>query len=312
MKLKGYFLVFTALVSPSLLLADSRSGAGFESSLRLVGDKLAVSFQADAALRALAQQEEESLLVLLNDRDPEVRRTAVKAFKNYVSRRSDYRDRVIAMVRSSSEVSAVKHEAIKTLSAVSHYNEVHDLLLDIMRRGSETELRVIAAKSLYHQAAARSDVRDRVLDAARREQEPAVRRAALWALFLASGNSSVRDVLQDIVRRDQDPEARVEALKSLYGTMGHSESRELVMRLASETAAPSALRVTAILSLSARTNSDATRLLDSIARRDHDADMRRAAIVALGDPRSEEIIRHFHLFRRDVNGLPVGDPLDYE
>lgn len=312
MKLKRLFPILAALILPSSVLAGAGSQAGFEHSIQVVSDKISVSLITSAQSRILVQQEEQSLLALLSDRDPEVRRTAVRAFKNYVARRSDYRDRVSDMVRSSSEVDAVKHEAIKTLSVVSNYNEVHDLLLDVMRRGTSTSLRVIAAKALYHQAAARSDVRDRILDAARRGQEPEVRLAALWALFLASGNTSVRDPLLDIARRDNDLEARVEALKSLYGAMGYSEVRDLVMRLAQDVSTPASLRLTAILSLSARTNSEGTRLLESIARRDHDDAARRAAIVALGDPRSSEIIRHFHLFQRDINGLPIGDPLDYE
>lgn len=312
MKIAILFAAAFALFGNSSVRAGLKPELSFESHATTVRSQITGTFLKTAALRAQAQQEEESLLALMRDRDPSVRQAAVKAFKNYVARRSDYRSRVLAMVSDSSEVLEVKREAVKTLSIVTGYSDVYERLLDIARLDYSQALRVISYKALYHQAAARSDVRDRIVDAARREGDKEVRRAAIWSLFLATPNNSARDPLIDIVRRDGDSDIRVEALKSLYGTMGYSEVRDLVMDLARRTSTDKPLRHTAILTLSARTSNDAAALLQSIARNDHDPEARRAAILALGDPRSEEIIRHFHLVRRDINGLPIGDPLDYE
>lgn len=307
----------TSLAALAVLLAvpaaslEPVSDASFSGSLGAVRAAVTAELGKRARLAALGQQEEETLVELLRDRDPEVRRAAVRALKPYVGRRISTRDRVLEVLRDGREAEAVRYEAVKTLSAASGYREVYDRLLELAKRGPEG-LRAIAYKALYWQAAARSDVRDDVEEAARREREPAVRRAAIWALFASAANSRTRDILLDIARRDADEETRVEALKSLYGVRGNSDARDLTYDMARGRGASGAVRVAAILTLSHRFNNDERDLLQDIAERDPDPAARRAAITALGGPNQEELIRYFHLVRRDSNGVLIGDPLDYE
>lgn len=287
------------------------SDRAFAASLGSVHATVRAEFRKSAVRAALLQQEEDTLIELLRDSDPEVRRAAVKALKPYVSRRSGTRERVLELLRGGREAEAVQYEAIKTLSAASGYSEVYERLLEIGKRGP-AELRAIAYKALYWQAAARSDVRDDIEEAARREREPAVRRAAIWALFNAVANSRTRDILLEIARRDVDEEARVEALKSLYGARGSYDVRDQTYDMARGRGAAGEVRRAAILMLSYRFNSNETELLQEIAERDADPSMRRAAITALGGPNQEDILRYFHRVRRDANGVMIADPLDYE
>ncbi len=306
-----------ALALVAVVSAGSAEAAPARSSF--IGDLQDISgalAPSGAGLRrslSASRQEEDTLLELLSDRDPQVRRQAVHAFKAYVARRSSHRDRVLEMALDRREETAVRYEAIKTLSAVCGYREVYDALLDL-GRGSETPgLRGIAYKSLYPAAASRSDVRDALADTAKRAGgSDEARLGAIWGLFLATLNSSARDPLVDIARRDSDEAARVEALKSLFGAMGYHEVRELAEDLARDSQQPAAVRRAAILLHAARTSGRQRDLLEDIARRDVDPEARRAAILALGDPRGSEIARYFHWIRRDQNGLPVDDPLDAE
>lgn len=267
--------------------------------------------EMSAGFKAASWNEEDTLLDLLRDGDPEVRRQAVRSLKAWVAQRSSTRDRVLDAFKSSSEDLSVRREAAKTLSVVSGYSDVQQALLDQAKRGSDAGLRAISYKSLYWMAFQRSDVRDDLLDAARRESEPSVRRAAIWALFVVN-DSRVKDQLLDIARRDASEAARVEALKSLYGTMGYSDVRDAAYDLARGANSPAAVREAAILLHSNRVTSSQRDLLEEIATRDRDPRMRRAAILALGNPRAEEIWTYFHLVRRDHNGVLVRDPLDAE
>lgn len=271
----------------------------------------AVSAHMSAAYARASWNEEDTLLDLLRDRDPEVRRQAVRSLKGYVGMRSSTRDRVLDLYKDGREDPAVRREAAKTLSVVSGYYQVYDALLDEGSRGSDPSLRAISYKSLYWAAAQRSDIRDRLLDAARRESDEGVRRAAIWALFAASNDNRVQDQLEELARRDSAEAVRVEALKSLYGGMGSYRVRDLAYDLARRESS-AAVRRTAILLHANRTDSRQTDLLQEIAGRDSDAEMRKAAILALGRPNDEQIYRHFHLVRRDRNGVMTHDPLDDE
>lgn len=297
------WLVAAALAAPAS--AAPSSDASFFSAVAGVRAEL------NAGFKAASWNEVDTLLDLLRDRDPEVRRQAVRSLKAWVSQRSSTRDRVLDVYRSSSEDVAVRREAAKSLSVVSGYSEVYQALLDYARRGNDRSLRAVSYKSLYWAAAQRSDVRDDILDAARRESDPTVRLAAIWALFGVNDNR-VKDALLDIARRDASEPARVESLKSLYGMMGYNDVRDVAYDLARDARTPSALREAAILLHSNRVTSSQKDLLLDIAARDSDPVMRRAAIVALGSPRAEEIWTYFHLVRRDQNGVMVSDPLDAE
>lgn len=297
------WLVATILSAPAF--AAPSSDASFGSALA------AGHADLSAAFRTASWNEEDTLLDLLRDNDPEVRRQAVRSLKAWVAQRSSTRDRVLDVYRNSSEDAAVRREAAKTLSVVSGYNDVYQALLDYARRGSDAGLRAISYKSLYWMAAQRSDVRDDIVDAARRESEPSVRLAAIWALFVVN-DTRARDALLEIARRDASEAARVESLKSLYGLMGYNDVRDLAYDLARNTGTPASVRKAAILMHANRVTSSQKDLLEEIATRDREPAMRAAAIVALGNPRSEEIQTYFHLIRRDRNGALVYDPLDAE
>jgi hypothetical protein len=94
--------------------------------------------------------------------------------------------------------------------------------------------------------------------------------------------------------------------------MAYNDFRDEVYDLARFTSTPAAVRKAAILLHSNRVNNNQKDMLEDIARRDSDPAMRSAAIVALGNPRAEELQTYFHLIRRDHNGVLVADPLDAE
>lgn len=79
------------------------SDRSFAASLGSVHAAVKAEFQKRAVLAALGQQEEDTLLDLLRDSDPEVRRAAVKALKPYVGRRNSTRDRVLELLRDGRE-----------------------------------------------------------------------------------------------------------------------------------------------------------------------------------------------------------------
>lgn len=297
------WLVAAVLAVPAF--SAPSSDAAFFSAVAGARDSMSAGF------KAASWNEVDTLIDLLRDRDPQVRLQAVRSLKAWVAQRSSTRDRILDVYKSSSEDVAVRVEAAKTLSVVSGNSDVYQPLLDYARRGSDRRLRAISYKSLYWMAAQRSDVRDDILDAARRESDPTVRFAAIWALFGVNDNR-VKDALLDIARRDASEPARVEALKSLWGMMGHNDVRDVAYDFARDARTPAAVRETAILLHSNRVTSSQKDLLLEIAARDTNPVMRRAAIVALGNPRAEEIWTYFHLVRRDQNGVMVSDPLDAE
>jgi HEAT repeat protein len=298
------WLVATALLAPSAFAAPS-SDASFSAAL--------AAGRAPIAARFVTVQwnEEQSLLDLLRDRDPDVRRQAVRSLRAWVYQRRSTMDAVLEVCKNSNEDMSVRREAAKTLSVVTTYPDIYQALLDYAKRGNDNGLRALSYKALYWAAAQRSDVRDDVLDAARRESDPAVRLAAIWALF-GTNDNRVKDVLIDIAKRDSSAAARTEALKSSYGLMGYNDVRDAAYDLARDANTPASVRRAAILLHSNRVTSQQKDLLEDIARSDRDPSMRTAAIVALGNPRSDELMTYFHLVRRDHNGVMVGDPLDAE
>lgn len=302
-------MITTAWLVAAVLAAPASAAPASDASF--FASVAGVRAEMGAAFRNASWNEVDTLIDLLRDRDPEVRRQAVRSLKAWVAQRSSTRDRVLDVYRDPSEDLAVRREAAKTLSVVSGNSEIHQALLDYARRGSDASLRAISYKSLYWMAAQRSDVRDDVLDAARRESEPSVRLAAIWALFLVN-DSRVRDGLLDVAKRDSSEAARVEALKSCYGLMGYSDVRDLAYDLARDSGTPASARRAAILLHSNRVTSSQKDLLEEIATRDRDPRMRSAAIIALGNPRAEELLSFFHLIRRDNNGVMLYDPLDAE
>jgi hypothetical protein len=254
--------------------------------------------------------EEETLLGLLRDPDAAVRREAVRSLKTYVAMRWSTRDRVLDVLRDAREDMGVRRQAAKTLAAASNDHAVQRALLDQAERG-DAALRPIAYKSLHWAAAQRWDVRDALLDAARRGTDPEVRRAAVWGLFQAANDNNVQRVLIDLARRDADASVRDAALRSLYYGMGSPDVRRVSEDLAEDGSAPRAVRVSATLLNAFRVESRQRDLLERLAERDSDPEVRKAAITALGS-NPDAVTQHFHLIRRGQNGVIVSDPLDAE
>lgn len=300
------------LVAALLLLAPVARAAerlpDFSAAVSAAHSQLKASFTPVTA----SQQEKETLRELMKDRDPQVRQAAVRAFKSYVTQsRADY-ELVLDMLKSYSETKEVKIQCVKTLSFVAHYNDVSDALLSVAKSyNADKDLRAIAYKSLYWQAAQQNSVRDELLSVAKGYGDADLRRAAIWGLFLSVNDNSTREALLDIVKRGNDGALRVEALRSLYGSMNYNDTRDAVMELAKRSY-DKPLRRAAILALSARNNNDGRDILTEIAHRETDPELRQAAITALGDPFSEELTRFFHILRRGQNGGLVNDPLDAE
>ncbi len=293
--------------------AEAAAEQSFLNAVKGIQVAITAQFKSPEGVVALSQRDEDTLIRLFDDPDPKVRQSAVKAFKSYVTRRSDYRRRVLRILDRSNVVPAVKGEDLKTLSVVSNYSDVYRKLLNVARYGNDDGLRALAYKALYHSAASRSDVRDKLTYAARYEAKKEVRLGAIWGLFTASNNSRTRDRLAYLVRNDSDVDIQVEALKSLYWAMGDNRLRRQVVGLARNNG--TALRYTAILALSnpnARSRNEVENLLQRTARYDNDVEARRLAIVAMGNYKTDEIVRHFHLILRGNNGVPVNDPLEFE
>ena len=164
-------------------------------------------------------------------------------------------------------------------------------------------------KALYTQTSS-SRVRNDLKALAQREPNKQVRQAAIWTLFAASGDNRTRDVLVDIARNSSDMDLRVEALKSLYNGMGNSRLRNTVRDTARNTSTDARLRFVSILLLSRIQDSRTRDVLQYIAQRDANDELRAAAIMAM-NPGDDRIRAYFHLVRRDANGRAI-DPLDDE
>lgn len=270
----------------------------------------AIVLEGGKPVRLASLQEREMLLALLRDPDAGVRRAALKSLRGYVGQTLAARDAVLAVYWNANEEASVRAEAAKTLALVSTYREVYDRLLSYAERGPVASLRVISAKALYLQAAARSDVRQRLERLLLLDASADVRAAAAWSLFAASGNTSTRDALDRSAGRDASNAVRVEAIKSLYGAMGHSSVRYGAVRLALDTRAPAELRKPAILLLSWGGDYQTKQALERLVRTERDPELRAAAIQAL-NPSDEAIARYFHLARRTQTGAYL-DPLENE
>ena len=157
-------------------------------------------------------QREDELLLQLRDQDPEARLLAVRSLKSYMSRSARSREALLRVLADRGETLAVRHEAVKTLSAAGGYPEVRAALLGMAKDWP------IALKALYGQAISRPEVREYLLDVARSGRDTEMRKAAVWGLFLAAaGDDRVRGELQELAEYASDLSLRAEALKSLYG-----------------------------------------------------------------------------------------------
>lgn len=249
---------------------------------------------------------------LLRDPNPEVRKAAVKASRNYIGN-SYAQDPVRDMLGNRNERLDIRVEAARVLSHAAGHSRVRDELTDVIRYGNEPrELRVMAYKALWS-VTGHSRVQDFLMDAVRyEEKDREARRAAIWALFSAAGNSRPQEILSDVLRsRNEEEATRLEALKSLYNAMGHYRVRDLMMDIVRDSNERKPVRLAAIKALSGANNdSRVKRLLEDIMERSSDTDLRLAAIDA-ASPDLADIREYFHLPYRLENGGSVS-PLDRE
>ena len=280
-----------------------------ESSLAALGAALSVLDSLPPKLTASIDGND--LLDLLRDRDPEVRKEALKTARFQQGINTDVRARVFDMARDTREDAGVRREAVRTLFWVVNLSETRDALLELARHDRAVPVREMAYKALYQSAATFSDIRDAVREAARGEREPAVRRAALWALFDSTGDSEVRDTLQEVAQsRHEGAAARAEAVKSLFLAMNRSEVSDLVLDLAKDRSQDEGLRVTAIYALyDAKHQGEVADALRDMSR-GSDPVIRAAAVKASG---SDDLFMraYFHLGTR-VNGHLYVSPIENE
>ncbi|MBI3548371.1 MAG: hypothetical protein HY078_04880 [Elusimicrobia bacterium] len=160
-------------------------------------------------------EERDAILELLEDPDPGVQRAALRTLRRFVAVDAPARFRILAVFRDRSQTAAIRREAAKTLSYASADKSVRAALQEAVKAEPKVDLRAIAAKALFWQAAERDEVRRFLLDTARVAREPELKRAAVWALFLAAQHADVRDFLVELSRSDRDPLLRFEAQRSL-------------------------------------------------------------------------------------------------
>jgi hypothetical protein len=275
----------TIAVAMISLMSVSAASAGMPmNGDSLFSGSLAGVSQQIRTASALANLDESELMDLLEDRDAEVRVSALKTARHQLGFHTRVRAKVMEMARDGREEVSVRREAARSLYWVSNMSEPRDLLLDLAKRDREVPVRVMAYKALFLAAAQFNDVRDDLLDAARGERDPEARRAAIWALFDSTGDSDVVRVLKDIVvSYREDAATRAEAVKSLYLAMNRSEVRDAVLELAKSYREDGAVRIPAIYALSnARGLSDVDRALEDMIR-GSDREIKLAAIKASTD-----------------------------
>lgn len=251
------------------------------------------------------------LAALLRDKDPEVRKSAVKAARNHIQ--NNYANEpVLDILLSRAEREDIRVEAARTLSYAAGYRKVQEALGGVAARGAEPlPLRVMAYKGLFLAAAANSRLQEDLCEAVLRgEKDPAARRGAIWALFASAHSPRVQETLLDAAAGGEAEATRLEALKSLYQGVGYQRVKSLYRSLAAGQAAPKALRLAAIKALSGARDSSVERLLEELIRTESDGEIRAAAVAAV-EPDEAELARYFHLGYKAQNGAYIS-PIEAE
>ncbi|HBB66251.1 MAG TPA: hypothetical protein DCZ93_02905 [Elusimicrobia bacterium] len=251
------------------------------------------------------QLTEAELRDLLRDPAPEVRKAAVRASRRYILANGTS-ELVIAVLKNAGERADIRVEAARVLSYPRSNSRAQDALQDVIRFGDQPgELRVMAYKALWDAAGVNSRCQDFLVAAVRREErDAAARRAAIWALWGSVTDPGPREMLKDLLKYgDEDEETKAETIKSLYRALPGSDVKDLVFDIARDRSGsqPKAVRLPAILALAAVSHDQRVRdVLEEIAERSSDQDLRLAAIEALSQD-MRRIQEYFHLGFRTQN-----------
>ncbi|MBI4351729.1 MAG: HEAT repeat domain-containing protein [Elusimicrobia bacterium] len=293
-------LMFTAAGARAGSNNGEFTEAGFTKQLAELSRALKAS-SADLRDRNLNMNE---LLDLLDDREPAVRKAAVKSSRNLIQNSRVY-ERVMEMMENSAERTDVRVEAARALSYAAHYNRVQEGLARTAQYGSApVELRVMAYKALWSAANGQPRAQEFLIEAVRyNEKDPAARRAAIWALFDAARNNRPRELLTELLSYGNEEESvRIEAIKSLYNGIGYPAPRELMLSIARDTSETKQVRSAALLALSGAAGYSSVRdLFETMIRYETDPELRAVAVEA-SSPSLEKIREYFHLGYNAVSG----------
>jgi len=236
------------------------------------------------------------LKALLRDRDPEVRKMAVKNSKTLIRNSSIY-NLVLAIYQDERERLDIRIEAARALSYVAGASRVVDKLTYAVRyENYPASLKIMTYKALWSAAASRSATQKFLVWRLKYgEKTPEMKRAVIWSLFASSLNSRVYTALLDILNYGKDAkDVKIECIKSLYKTVGNSKVKRVVLDIA-RYGKDKEIRKTAIFALSGvNGDSRVKRFLESLLKYSDDNEIKETALAALvGD--KFKINKFFHL-----------------
>lgn len=291
------FAVLFALTPMTAAAGPESAVAGAMSSFRQLLSTPIKTIVADlSSVRAFS--DEDRLLDLLDDSSPAVRAQAAKSLRHYALNSYRVESKLLNTADDSREKPEVRREAIKSLAwAAQHYNTKSQLLSIATDRSEPEDLRSIAFKSLYVVANSQYDVRSALQSALSQDSEPlAVRKGAAWTLWADSQDYSSRRALLGALDSSEPMGLRVEAAKSLFVQMHEYDVKNRLLDYARDTSTPEALREAAVLCLLQVNRDYSVRsFLENTAQRDANQIVRLAAVKALDQGISLELVRYFHL-----------------
>lgn len=285
--------------------ADGGGQAEFEKSLNSIQAEMTETAAMPVSMTSKYLNTSD-LKDLLRDRDPEVRKMAVKNSKSLIHNSSIY-DLVLDIYEDERERSDIRIEAARALSYATGAWRVTDALQDAIKYDNlEKPLKIMSYKALWNAAASRSSTRDFLVSRLRYdEKDQEIQKAVIWSLFAASPNSRVYGELTDIIKYGNAPNyIKTECVKSLYLAMGRYRVRDLVMDIAKykTSGEDRELRKTAIFALSgAIGHSRVKRFLEDLVEDSRDMEIRETALEALAEDRFK-INEFFHLNYKLENG----------
>ncbi len=303
-------LVLLAAAAPAFAgheAASHSAAAGFAEILRAPARALVPALKTVPA----ALSDEDRLIDLLGDSSPAVRAAAAKSLRHYALTSYRAESKLLDVLQNSQEEDSVRREAVKALAwAAQHYGTKSKILSLAKDATQSDELRAIAYKSLWVVASREYEVRSALQDALRGAREPlAVRKAAAWTLFAdAQDYGTRRDLLETARDSGADVSLRIEAVKSLFGQMQQYEIKNAVKDIARDSTQKEDLREAAILChIVINHEYDARSFLEDVARSASSVLLRTAAVKALDQSLSLELVGYFHL--AFYNGKTI-DPLE--